>query len=56
MCLLDPADLVRLYPADAMVSWPVSTRVNTPKNDDVAILDRIETATGATDPGRSIRG
>jgi putative SOS response-associated peptidase YedK len=30
----DPGDLIRPYPADRMTSWPVSTRVNTPKNDD----------------------
>jgi putative SOS response-associated peptidase YedK len=39
----DPAPLIRQYPLDDMVTWPVSMRVNTPKNDDAAILDRIET-------------
>jgi len=24
-----------------MITWPVSVRVNTPKNDDPAILDRV---------------
>lgn len=38
----DPADLIRPYPADDMVSGPVSTRVNKPENDDAAILDRVE--------------
>jgi putative SOS response-associated peptidase YedK len=38
----DPAHLMRPYPADEMAAWPVNTRVNTPKNDDSRILDRIE--------------
>ena len=38
----DPADLIRPYPADQMTTWPVSTRVNTPKNDDAEILDRVQ--------------
>jgi len=37
-----PADLIRPYPADNMVSWPVSTRVNKPENDDPQILERVE--------------
>ena len=36
----DPASLIRPYPIDEMVTWPVSTRVNKPENDDTAILDR----------------
>ena len=38
----DPADLIRPYSADQMVSWPVSTRVNKPENDDAAILERVQ--------------
>jgi len=38
----DPADLIRPHPADDMVRWLVSTRVNKPENDDPAILDRME--------------
>jgi len=38
----DPADLIRPYPADDLVAWPVSKRVNAPKNDDSSILDRVE--------------
>jgi putative SOS response-associated peptidase YedK len=38
----DPADLIRPYPAEDMVTWPISTRVNKPENDDPAILDRVE--------------
>ena len=37
----DPTELIRPCPADEMITWPVSVRVNTPKNDDSAILDRV---------------
>jgi putative SOS response-associated peptidase YedK len=40
----DPAELIRPYPGDDMVTWPVSTRVNKADNDDAAILDRVEAA------------
>jgi putative SOS response-associated peptidase YedK len=43
----DPSDLIRPYPADEMMTWPVSRRVNTPKNDDPTILDRVEDGLGA---------
>ncbi len=29
-------ELLRPYPADEMQAYPVSTRVNTPKNDDAS--------------------
>jgi putative SOS response-associated peptidase YedK len=37
----DPAALIRTYDGDDLVTWPVSTRVNKPENDDPAILQRI---------------
>jgi putative SOS response-associated peptidase YedK len=40
----DPADLIRPFPSDGMVTWPISTRVNKPENDDSAILDRVVAA------------
>jgi putative SOS response-associated peptidase YedK len=40
----DPRDLLVPYPSDSMTMWPISTRVNKPDNDDVAILDPIEPA------------
>jgi putative SOS response-associated peptidase YedK len=40
----DPADLIRPFPDDGMVTWPISTRVNKPENDDSAILDRVQAA------------
>ncbi len=29
------------YPADSMVAWPVSTRINSPKNNDAGLIERI---------------
>lgn len=37
----DPADLLAPFPADAMRLWPISTRVNSPKNDDAGLLDEV---------------
>ena len=35
-------ELLRPYPAEAMAAHPVSTRVNTPKHDDPALLEPLE--------------
>ena len=35
----DPHDLLTPFPADLMGMWPVSTRVNSPDNDDFSLLD-----------------
>ncbi len=40
----NPVDLLRPYPSDAMRAYPVSTRVNSPENDDQQLIDPIETA------------
>jgi putative SOS response-associated peptidase YedK len=37
----DPRDLLVPYPAKPMTMWPISTRVNSPKNDDASILDPL---------------
>jgi putative SOS response-associated peptidase YedK len=37
----DPRDLLVPYPAGPMTMWPISSRVNSPKNDDPAILDPL---------------
>src|SRR4051812_47999236 len=34
----DPRDLLRPFPAELMRMWPISTRVNSPKNDDADLL------------------
>jgi putative SOS response-associated peptidase YedK len=36
----DPRDLLITYPSEPMAMWPISTRVNTPENDDPSLLDR----------------
>lgn len=36
----DPHDLLITYPSEPMTMWPISTRVNTPENDDPSLLDR----------------
>jgi putative SOS response-associated peptidase YedK len=36
----DPRDLLVPYPAAPMTVWPISLRVNSPVNDDSAILER----------------
>ncbi len=44
----DPKELLAPFPADNMVMWPISTRVNSPTNDDERLLDETEpeSATG----------
>ena len=37
----DPRDLLISYPPEQMATWPISTRINTPENDDATLLDRI---------------
>src|SRR5215213_1051067 len=36
-----PDDLLRPYPAHLMKMWPVSTRVNSPKNEDRELIEPI---------------
>jgi hypothetical protein len=38
----DPHDLMRPFPAEPMRTWPISTRVNKPENDDPSIVEPIE--------------
>ena len=37
----DPVDLLRPYPSCAMRAYPVSTRVNSPKNDDPELIEPL---------------
>jgi putative SOS response-associated peptidase YedK len=37
----DPRDLLAPYPAQPMAMWPISRRVNSPKNDDPSILEPV---------------
>ena len=46
---LDPATIVRdvpAYPSDEMTAHPVSTRVNSPRNDDASLIDVDEPERG----------
>ncbi|MCW5769293.1 MAG: SOS response-associated peptidase [Phycisphaeraceae bacterium] len=38
----DAFDLVRAYPAELMLARPVSTRVNSPRNDDASLIEPVE--------------
>lgn len=44
---VDPADLLRPYDSPAMHAYPVSTKVNSPKNDDRSLIEPLEIAWGA---------
>jgi putative SOS response-associated peptidase YedK len=37
----DASDLLISFPSEAMRMWPISKRVNTPKNDDASLLDEV---------------
>ena len=38
----DPRDLLITYPSELMTMWPISTRVNSPANDDARCWSRSE--------------
>ena len=38
----DPHDLLITYPSEPMKMWPISKRVNSPRNDDAKLLSEIE--------------
>ena len=40
----DPADLLRPCPDEVLQAYPVSTLVNTPKNDHASIVEPIDVA------------
>jgi putative SOS response-associated peptidase YedK len=44
----DPRDLLVPFPAEQMMMWPISTRVNKPDNDDPSILDPLEPVEGGS--------
>ena len=37
----DPRDLLRPFPAELVRMWLISTRVNTPRNDDPSLLEPV---------------
>jgi putative SOS response-associated peptidase YedK len=38
----DPRDLLRPFAAEPMMMWPISTRVNSPANDDASIMQPVK--------------
>ena len=38
---------MRLYPAELMRMWPISTRVNKPDNNDASLIERVEVGADA---------
>ena len=38
----DPRDLLAPYPSEPIVIWPISMRVNAPRNDSEDMLERVE--------------
>ena len=38
----DPHDALRPFSAERLKMWPISTRVNSPMNDDEHLLDEVE--------------
>jgi putative SOS response-associated peptidase YedK len=37
----NPPDLLSPFPAEQMIMWPISMRVNSPKNDDETLLEEV---------------
>jgi putative SOS response-associated peptidase YedK len=40
-------EMLRSFPSEPMTMWPISTRVNSPKNDDAGLLDVVVEAASA---------
>jgi putative SOS response-associated peptidase YedK len=45
-----PPDIFDPYPAEPMTLWPVSTRVNAPKNDDPGVIAPMVQADASAPP------
>ena len=43
----NPGELLKPYPAERMTMWPVSPKLNSPKNDSPDLLEPVEEADGA---------
>ena len=46
VAVAEPGDLLRTFPSDAMRMYPVSTRVNSPNNEDAQIIEPLAIAWG----------
>jgi putative SOS response-associated peptidase YedK len=42
----DPHDALHVFPSELLMIWPISTRVNSPTNDDEHLLDEVELMAG----------
>jgi putative SOS response-associated peptidase YedK len=40
----DPRELLAPFPPEPMIMWPISMRVNSPKNDDEDLLTEVKLA------------
>jgi putative SOS response-associated peptidase YedK len=40
----DPRELLFSYPPAPMTMWPIASRVNSPNNDDLSLLNRAADA------------
>jgi len=49
---LDPdgPNLLQPFPSEPMIIWPISTRVNSPKNDDADLLEQLADADACWPP------
>jgi putative SOS response-associated peptidase YedK len=41
----DPRDVLRPFPSELLKMWPISTRVNSPMNDDEQLLEEVQLLT-----------
>lgn len=46
-----PRDVFDPFPAKEMAAYPISTRVNSPRNDDAKLIERAEESTGEGEAG-----
>jgi putative SOS response-associated peptidase YedK len=49
----DPQELLKPYPSGGMTMWPVSPRLNSPKNDSPDLLDPVPEPDGPEEPVKS---
>ncbi len=47
--------LLKPFPAEAMVAYPVSRRVNNPQNDDAQCVEPLRASVGHTQPATTAR-
>jgi putative SOS response-associated peptidase YedK len=50
----DPQNLLKPFPSERMIMWPVSPKLNSPNNDSPDLLEPIEEANGVGEPGERV--